>query len=87
MFHNMVNEVEIYGHHCHMHNSVSILYIKHYYNLQIFGLTYPILKLWSFFLKHNIVTFDNYTVSQKKFPTLNSVTLSNLNRFSKFLHW
>jgi len=27
-----------------------------------------------------------YTVSQKKFPPLNSVALSNLNRFSKFLH-
>ena len=27
-----------------------------------------------------------YTVSQKKFPPLNSVTLSNLNRFSQFLH-
>ena len=28
-----------------------------------------------------------YTMSQKKFPPLNScVTLSNLNRFSKFLH-
>jgi len=25
-----------------------------------------------------------YTVSQKKFPPLNSVALSNLNRFSKF---
>ena len=27
-----------------------------------------------------------YTLSQKKFPPLNSVTLSNLNRFSKFLY-
>ena len=28
----------------------------------------------------------DYTVSHKKFPPLNSVALSNLSRFSKFLH-
>ena len=32
--------------------------------------------------------YSNYTVSQKKGPTCKlSVTLSNLNRFSKFLHY
>ena len=28
----------------------------------------------------------NYTVSQKKFPPLNSLSLCQINRFSKFLH-
>ena len=40
------------------------------------------LQLWSL-----LFTELNYTVSQKKGPTCKlSVTLSNLNRFSKFLH-
>ena len=37
------------------------------------------------FVFHFVYMF-NYAVSQIKFPPLNSVTLSNLNRFSRFLH-
>ena len=37
--------------------------------------------------KYQVSHKYNYTVSQKKVPTFElSVTLSNLNRFSKFLH-